>query len=103
MLRLLRSGPRPSAPANPRLVRPAIQGPLPPSVEVRVRLSADLLAALLDVERRSRPTLDDLEWADAVADRIVRRRTARHAGPATRHAGPAGTAQDATIVPDPSE
>lgn len=91
MLRLLRPGPRPSAPAT---VRPA--GPLPPSVEVRVRLSADLLAALLEVERRSRPTLDDLEWADAVADRIVRRRTARHAG--TR-----GVAQEARAVPEPSE
>jgi hypothetical protein len=43
-------------------------------VEARIRLSADLVAALLDVERRSRATLDDLEWADAVADRMLRRR-----------------------------
>jgi hypothetical protein len=71
MLRVLRPGRRPSAPDAVRV------GPLPPAVEARVRLSADLLAALLEVERRHRATLDDLEWADAVADRIVRRRAAR--------------------------
>jgi hypothetical protein len=48
--------------------------PLPPPVQARIRLSADLLTALLEVERRNRATLDDLEWADAVADRMLRRR-----------------------------
>jgi hypothetical protein len=55
------------------------RSPLPPDVEARVRLSADLLASLLEVEKRQAATLDDLEWADAVADRIVRRRAARAA------------------------
>jgi hypothetical protein len=48
-------------------------------VTARVRLSADLLAALLEVEQRSRVTLDDLEWADAVAARLLRRRAGRQA------------------------
>ena len=51
--------------------------PLPPPLEARIRLSADLLAALLEVEQRTRATLDDLEWADAVADRMLRRRAGR--------------------------
>jgi hypothetical protein len=50
--------------------------PLSAEVAVRIRLSADLLGALLDVEQRSRATLDDIEWADAVADRLIRRRLA---------------------------
>lgn len=54
-------------------------GPLPGFVAARARLSADLLASLLEVEQRSRATLDDIEWADAVADRMVRRRAARRA------------------------
>jgi hypothetical protein len=53
--------------------------PLPTLVAARVRLSADLLAALLEVEQRQRATLDDLEWADAVADRMLRRRLTRRA------------------------
>jgi hypothetical protein len=57
-------------------IEPA-SSPLPTVVAARVRLSADLLAALLELEQRHRATLDDLEWADAVADRIVRRRLAR--------------------------
>ncbi|HSP39146.1 MAG TPA: hypothetical protein VLR26_15490 [Frankiaceae bacterium] len=56
---------------------PPRSGPLPAPLEARVRLSADLVAALLEVEHRTRATLDDLEWADAVAERIVRRRAAR--------------------------
>jgi hypothetical protein len=46
-------------------------------VAERVRLSADLLAALLDVEQRKRATLDDIEWSDAVAERLLARRSAR--------------------------
>jgi hypothetical protein len=49
-------------------------------VEARIRLSADLLAALLEVEGRARARLDDLEWADAVADRMLRRRAGRRVG-----------------------
>lgn len=47
--------------------------PLPRCVTERVRTSADVLAALLDVEGRSRASIDDLEWADAVAARILAR------------------------------
>jgi len=54
-------------------------GPLPDIVAARIRLSADLLASLLEVEQRTRATLDDIEWADAVADRMLRRRAARRA------------------------
>lgn len=76
MHRLLRPGRRRPSPSGPvQLPR----GPLPPAVEARVRLSADLLASLLEVEERRSATLDDLEWADAVADRIVRRQAARAA------------------------
>jgi hypothetical protein len=48
----------------------------------RNRLSAELLAALLAVEGRSRPTLDDMERADALADVLLarRRRRASQAG-----------------------
>jgi hypothetical protein len=76
MHRLLRSSRR-----RPTLLASAerARGPLPPAVETRVRLSADLLASLLEVEQRRSATLDDLEWADAVADRIVRRQAARAA------------------------
>jgi hypothetical protein len=51
-------------------------------VTARVRLSADLLASLLEVERRQRATLDDIEWADAVAERLLRRQRSRSAGTA---------------------
>ena len=51
--------------------------PLPPPVQARVQLSADLISALLEVEGRHRPTLDDLEWADAVAARMIRRQAQR--------------------------
>lgn len=60
-------------------VEPPADGPLPDFVAARVRLSADLLASLLEVEQRTRASLDDLEWADAVADRMLRRRAARRA------------------------
>jgi hypothetical protein len=66
-------------PSGSPSVGPLSAGPLPALVAARVRLSADLLAALLEVEQRQRATLDDLEWADAVADRMLRRRLARRA------------------------
>ncbi|CAO5185691.1 hypothetical protein FAIPA1_50120 [Frankia sp. AiPs1] len=52
-------------------------GVLPPSVArvaARTRLSAELLAAILEVERRSHATLDDIERADALAERLLVRR-----------------------------
>jgi hypothetical protein len=55
--------------------------PLPPPVRARVQLSADLVSALLEVEGRQRPTLDDLEWADAVAARLAERQAQRLASP----------------------
>ena len=67
--------PLPAEPAGQPVGQPA--GPLPAEVAARVRLSADLVAALLEVEQRSRVTLDDLEWADAVAARLLHRRAAR--------------------------
>ncbi|WP_018505938.1 hypothetical protein [Parafrankia discariae] len=67
-------------------------GALPPSVArvaARTRLSAELLAAILEVEERTRATLDDIERADALADRLLARRRDRLAAhradpPATR-------------------
>jgi hypothetical protein len=55
-------------------------GPLPADIVVRVRLSADLLAASLEVDRRRCATLDDIERADAVADRLLRRQAERRTG-----------------------
>jgi|GEM_PF-3118185 hypothetical protein len=61
--------------------RPATAAtPLPPSVArvaARTRLSAELLAALLAVDGRSRATLDDMERADALADALLARRRQR--------------------------
>ena len=56
---------------------PQHEGPLPTPIRRTVQLSADLVAALLEVEGRDRATLDDLEWADAVAARMVRRESER--------------------------
>ncbi len=56
---------------------PADRNPLPDAVRLRVQLSADLVRALLEVEGRAKPTLDDLEWADAVAARMARRQCER--------------------------
>lgn len=53
---------------------------LPPSVArvaVRTRLSAELLAAMLTVDGRTRATLDDMERADALADALLTRRRQR--------------------------
>ncbi|CAJ62395.1 hypothetical protein FRAAL3752 [Frankia alni ACN14a] len=46
-------------------------------VAARTRLSAELLAAILEVERRTRATLDDIERADALAERLLVRRGRR--------------------------
>lgn len=46
-------------------------------VRRRIQVSADLLAAILELEGRERPTIDDLEWADAVAARLTEREAAR--------------------------
>jgi len=53
---------------------------LPPSVAAvaaRTRLSAELLAAILEVDARQRATLDDIERADALAERLLARRADR--------------------------
>jgi len=53
---------------------------LPPSVArlaARTRLSAELLAALLEVDGRAHATLDDMERADALADVLLARRRQR--------------------------
>src|ERR1700712_1275620 len=55
------------------------QLPAAKGLPARVQLSADLLAAVLEVEGQTRATLDDLEWADAVAARLQARREAREA------------------------
>ncbi|MCK9896739.1 hypothetical protein [Frankia sp. AgB32] len=62
---------------------------LPPSVArvaARTRLSAELLAAILEVDGRSRASLEDMERADALAERLLVRRGQRLAG-AGRGAG----------------
>ncbi|WP_445548790.1 hypothetical protein, partial [Frankia sp. CiP1_Cm_nod2] len=76
--------PRPSAPIPGPGSRagspPSSPRPLPPSVARvadRTRLSAELLAALLDVQERTRASLDDIELADALADRLLARRRDR--------------------------
>ncbi|MEX5637678.1 hypothetical protein [Parafrankia sp. FMc2] len=53
---------------------------LPPSVArvaARTRLSAELLAAMLEIEDRTRATLDDMERADRLAARLLARRRDR--------------------------
>ena len=80
LLRLTRRrAPSEAAEGPPGVAHLGSPGPLPDFVAARVRLSADLLASLLEVEQRTRATLDDIEWADAVADRMLRRRAARRA------------------------
>ncbi|EFC82716.1 hypothetical protein [Parafrankia sp. EUN1f] len=68
-----------SAPSTGSLPgRPATT--LPPSVArvaARTRLSAELLAAILTVDGRTRATLDDMERADALADVLLARRRER--------------------------
>lgn len=53
---------------------------LPPSVvrvAERTRLSREILAAMLEIESRTRVSLDDIERADALADRLLTRRRQR--------------------------
>lgn len=96
----LRLGPslrsRIAGPVSRRCAEPAHRsGPLPRQVAERVRASAAALAALLEVEGRSTANLDDLEWADAVAARLV----ARHAS-----AGPCACGREAVpMQPVPPE
>ena len=62
----------------PPAARPG--GELPPSVArvaARTRLSTELLAAILEVDARPRATLDDIERADALAERLLARRADR--------------------------
>lgn len=73
---------RRTAPAPEPASAPA--SPLPPSVArvaERMRLSAELLAATLELERRSRVSLDDIERADALAERLLARRRRRAVDP----------------------
>jgi hypothetical protein len=62
---------------------------LPPSVArvaERTRLSAELLAAMLDIEQRTKVSLDDIERADAIAERMIARRRQRASlSPASPH------------------
>jgi len=67
----------PSRVRRPRCSCPPQLGPLPTPLRRVVQLSADLVAALLEVEGRDRATLDDLEWADAVAARMMQRESVR--------------------------
>jgi len=63
---------------------------LPPSVArvaARTRLSAELLAAILEVDARPRATLDDIERADALAERLLARRADRQRAAATGRRG----------------
>lgn len=72
------SGAGSSGGASPR--RGVVRGAgtaLPPSVArvaARTRLSVELLAALLEVESRTHATLEDIERADALAERLLVRR-----------------------------
>ncbi len=92
-------------------VEPAGGAPtLPPSVArvaARTRLSAELLAAILEVDQRTRATLDDIERADALAERLLIRRGHRLraaggiAGPAAPDAalGDPATARPSALAP----
>jgi hypothetical protein len=73
-------GPRPRAATRTITAASRVGGPLPPSVArvaARTRLSAELLAAILEVDARQRATLDDIERADALAERLLARRADR--------------------------
>lgn len=69
---------QPATAVIPQVRRP--HGQLPPSVArvaARTRLSAEILAAVLEIEERSRATLDDIERADALAERLIARHRQR--------------------------
>jgi|SRR6185369_4868533 hypothetical protein len=70
----------PQIDAGPRQLPAPAPASLPPSVArlaARTRLSAELLAALLEVDGRPHATLDDMERADALADVLLARRRQR--------------------------
>lgn len=72
--------PRPTAQAT---IDPMAGSTLPPSVArvaERTRLSRELLAAMLEVESRTKVSLDDIERADALAERLLARRHERRMG-----------------------
>jgi len=73
---------RPATRPSAGLGRPATLSPGVARFEARNRLSAELLAAILEVEERSRASLDDIERADALAERLIARRARRLAGAA---------------------
>ncbi|MBL7499893.1 hypothetical protein I6A84_23390 [Frankia sp. CNm7] len=85
---MLTAAPR-SAPAG----HPAALPPSVARVAARTRLSAELLAAILEVDARQRATLDDIERADALADRLLARRAARQ-----RAVVPRPTARDVRLA-----
>jgi hypothetical protein len=65
-----------SLPTLPRVRRHRPTPPLDLN-RLRIQLSADLITALREVEGLERTSLDDLEWADAVAALLVTRLAAR--------------------------
>lgn len=72
--------PRPTAQAT---IDPSGGSTLPPSVArvaERTRLSRELLAAMLEIESRTKVSLDDMERADALAERLLARRHERRMG-----------------------
>nr|WP_261560203.1 hypothetical protein [Frankia tisae] len=75
---------------------------LPPSVArvaARTRLSAELLAAILEVDRRTRATLDDIERADALAERLLVRRGHRLRAAGAAPAAPGAALGDPATAP----
>ncbi|MBL7492658.1 hypothetical protein I6A62_32190 [Frankia sp. AgW1.1] len=74
---------------------------LPPSVArlaARTRLSAELLAAIIAVDGRTRATLDDMARADALADVLLARRRQRAGRQRPEPAGGAATADGITAA-----
>jgi hypothetical protein len=70
----------PTRPAAHATIDPIGGSTLPPSVARvadRTRLSREILAAMLEIESRTRVSLDDIERADALADRLLVRRRQR--------------------------
>jgi hypothetical protein len=73
-----------AVPARPSAAPRPQTGPRPPTVALmraRGRLSAELLAAMLEVDQRASATLDDIERADALAERLLARRRAARRDP----------------------
>jgi len=76
------AGPSPSA--SPSALPPSVA-----RVAARTRLSAELLAAILEVDARRGATLDDIERADALAERLLARRADRQRAAAVGRPVPA--------------